>query len=130
MGDFDVTVTGLRELEATFGRIRVGTLPAVDAVVRQSTMTVKRGAQRRVSGLAHAPAYPSSITDDIFHTPFSVRSEIGPDKNRRQGALGNLIAFGSLNNAPIPHLFPDLDAEAPHFERALAEAAGAMWRRA
>lgn len=129
MGDFDAIVTGLDEVVATFGRIEKGALPAVDAVVARAALNIKRDAVKRVSGLAHAPAYPRSIGYDVFHTPFTSRARIGPDKDRRQGALGNILEYGTIKNAPIPHLQPALDAEAPRFEAAIAEAAAKMWDR-
>lgn len=122
-----VTVTGLHELQATFGKVLAGTLPAVDAVVAKAAVTVKKDAAKRASGLAHAPSYPRSITYDQFHTPFTSQAEIGPDKDRRQGALGNILEFGTLKNAPVPHLIPAADAEAPRFEAAIAKAHDVMW---
>lgn len=125
----DVIVTGLTELIATFGKVRVGLLPAVDAVVEKAAVNVKTDAARRVSGLAHAPAYPASITYDLFHTPFTSRATIGPDKDKRQGALGNLLEYGSVKNAPIPHMHPAADAEEPRFVAALGQAEASMWDR-
>lgn len=96
-------------------------LPEARKVVVRGTIQIKRDAKRRVRGLRHAPYYPASITDDIRQGADWVESEIGPDKSRRQGALGNLIEFGSVNNAPIPHMAPATDAEKPRFERALED---------
>jgi hypothetical protein len=129
VSSFAVEVTGLDKLVATFGRMRHGALPAVDAVVARGAGNIQRGARRRVAGLAHAPAYPASITFDLFHTPFTSQAEIGPDKDLRQGALGNILNFGTVKNAPVPHLFPAAEEEAPLFERAIADAAVAQWNR-
>jgi hypothetical protein len=127
VSDFDVTVTGLDELEATFGRVQAGALPMVDAIVSKGALNVKGDAKRRISGLAHAPAYPASIGYDLYHTPFTSSARIGPDKAKRQGPLGNILEYGTVKNAPIPHLTPALDAEAPKFERAIADAAAKLW---
>lgn len=123
----DVKVTGLDKLIADFGRIKVTTLPVVDGVVKQSALRIKTDAARRVSGLAHAPAYPRSIGFDQFHTPGTSQARIGPDKDKRQGDLGNLLEYGSIKNAPIPHLAPALAAEIPRFAAALEEAATKLW---
>lgn len=96
-------------------------LPESRKVVVKGAINIKRTAKRRVSGLGHAPYYPAAITDDIEQSGTSVTAEIGPDKNRRQGALGNLLEFGSVNNPPIPHMAPATDAELPRFDRALDE---------
>lgn len=55
-------------------------------------------------GMAHAPAFPYSISYDLKGNVgdgvSSLSAEVGPDKGRPQGALGNLIEFGSRNNPP------------------------------
>lgn len=127
MTGFDVTVSGLDELEAAFGRIQRDTMPVVDKVVAKGAVNIKGDARKRIFGHPHIPAYPFSISYDTFHTEFASQAQIGPDKTKRQGPLGNLLEYGSVNNAPIPHLHPALDAEAPRFERALADAAAEMW---
>jgi hypothetical protein len=54
--------------------------------------------------MPHAPAFPYSITYDIKGgnglRGSQIDAEIGPDKGRAQGALGNLIEFGSVHNPP------------------------------
>jgi hypothetical protein len=93
----------------------------VDKVVARGAYNIKQDAIRRISGHPHLPAYPRSITYDLFHWPGSSRAEIGPDKDRRQGSMGNIIEYGTTNNAPLPHLGPALEAEGPKFARALEQ---------
>lgn len=123
MADIDITVTGLRELvrdlEAVDGKLPAG----VKAVVSRGALNVKNDWKRRWSGIGHAPALPRAISYDTKASATVVEAEIGPDKERRQGALGNLIEFGSTNNAPIPGGLPALAAEAPKFEKALEDLA-------
>lgn len=88
-------------------------------VVGKGALNIKSDARRRISGLAHAPAYPYSITYDTHELRDSAWAEIGPDKGKRQGALGNLLEFGSVKNPPHPHLRPAAEAERPKFEAAL-----------
>jgi len=89
--------------------------------LKVSAFNIKIGAQRRVGGLRHAPAYPRSITYDVRQGAAGPEAEIGPDKNRRQGALGNLLEFGSVKNSPHPHMRPSGEHEMPHFERAMED---------
>jgi hypothetical protein len=89
------------------------------AVVAKGALNIKQDAARRASGLRHAPAYPRSISYDTHVTAASAWAEIGPDKTRRQGALGNLLEYGSVKNAPIPHMRPAAEAELPRFEKAM-----------
>jgi hypothetical protein len=94
-------------------------LADVRAVVAKGALNIKRDAARRSSGLAHAPAYPRSITYDSHETRTGAWAEIGPDKDKRQGALGNILEYGTKKNAPIPHLGPAGEAEEPRFARAM-----------
>lgn len=121
-----VDTSELDGLVKAFVRIEAAALPAVDAVVGRGAFNVKRDAARRARGLRHARAYPRSIGYDTFHTPGTSQAKIGPDKNRRQGPLGNIIEYGTVNNPPIPHLQPALDAEAPKFQKALGVALAAL----
>lgn len=92
-------------------------------VVEKGAVNIKAGMRRRVGSPRHAPAYPSSITYDMRRAMRGPEAEIGPDKNKRQGPLGNLINYGSVNNAPIPHVEPAADEEAPKFEKAMGDLA-------
>lgn len=117
----EVQVTGDRELLAALDRAQSRSVPEVEKVVSKGSLNIKQDAARRASGIAHAPTYPASIGYDLFHGLTTVRSEIGPDKAKRQGALGNILEFGTRNNAPIPHLGPALDTEAPRYVKALED---------
>lgn len=88
-------------------------------VVQRGALNIKRDWQEAWSGLSHAPSLASAVTYDTKETAAGGEAEIGPDKGRRQGALGNLIEFGSVNNGPIPGGGPALMAEAPRFEQAM-----------
>ncbi|MFC6017797.1 hypothetical protein ACFP2T_16470 [Plantactinospora solaniradicis] len=90
-------------------------------VVSRGALQIKQDAQQRVQGLQHAPYYPRSISYDTKQTATGAEAEVGPDKHRRQGPLGNLIEFGSINNPPRPHIIPAGEAELPKFEKAMGD---------
>ncbi len=96
---------------------------AVRGVVQKGALNVKNDWRRRWTGLAHAPLLPYAVTYDTTDTLWGSTAEIGPDKARSQGALGNLIEYGSVNNPPHPGGAPALDTEEPKFLDALADAA-------
>lgn len=100
-----------------------GALKDVRAVVKRGAQNIKTDAQRRVGGLKHAPAYPRSINYDMEGLSFMPYADIGPDKEKRQGALGNILEFGTVHNPPIPHMAPAARAELPRFEKALEDLA-------
>lgn len=95
-------------------------------VVEKGALNIKKDAQRRVGFLRHAPAYPSAIGYDTFRSLRGPAAEIGPDKNKRQGALGNLIEYGSVHNPPRPHMTPAAESEMPRFERAMTDLAARL----
>lgn len=90
-------------------------------VVEKGALNTKNGMRRRASGIRHAPAYPSAITYDTSQGFRGPEAEIGPDKNRRQGALGNILNYGTVKNPPIPHVEPAADEELPRFEKAMED---------
>lgn len=71
----------------------------------------------------HAPLYPASISHDVKWRGNTIEAEIGPDKDKPQGALGNLITYGSANNPPHAHDIAALTEQTPKFLRDL-EGAG------
>lgn len=96
--DFDRLAVDLGEVEDDYGK------NAAKAMVVASR-NVKDDWRDSARGLPHAPSFPASITYDIktfrgFGSSV-IQGEIGPDKERAQGALGNLIEYGSVNNAPM-----------------------------
>jgi hypothetical protein len=93
----------------------------VRKVVQRGALNIKNDARRRISGRAHLPRYPHSISYDSTPTPSGAYADIGPDKRRTQGALGNVIEYGTIQNAPIPHLDPAGRAEMPRFARAVED---------
>jgi len=96
----------------------------VTKVVARGAFNIKKDAQRRARGIGrHARRYPYSIGYDVYQGLRGPTAEIGPDKNRPQGALGNLLEYGSVNNPPHPHMIPAGAAEAPRFEQALGDLA-------
>lgn len=72
------------------------------AVVARGALNVKNGwrANAVASSGRHARLYPASISYEMRPHPTGASAEIGPDKGKPQGALGNLLEFGSVNNAP------------------------------
>jgi hypothetical protein len=93
------------------------------AVLSRGALNIKTDSRRRVRGLAHARAYPNSINYEIRNGPLGPYAEVGPDKDRKQGALGNILEFGTVNNPAHPHMRPAADAEEPRFAKAIEELA-------
>ncbi len=114
-------MSGLNELQAVLENAQRDVVPEAKKVLARAALNIKRDAQRKASGIRHAPAYPRSIGYDTTWNGTLGRAEIGPDKDKRQGALGNILEYGTVNNPPYAHLGPALDYEGPNFERYLGE---------
>jgi hypothetical protein len=118
-----VTVTGALELADAWDEAAARSDEDLRQVVRKGAVNVKKDWRTAWSGFKHAPDLPDAVTFDEDDEAGNLGAEIGPDKSKSQGALGNLLEFGSVNNAPHPGGQPALDAEEPHFERAAGDVA-------
>jgi hypothetical protein len=100
-----------------------GIRPAVRKVVRDKAKDTRDTWRRLYKANElhkHAPHYPKSITYDMeTRIGPGIGAEIGPDKGKRQGALGNLIEFGSINNWPQMEGARALAIEGPKFVTAV-----------
>jgi hypothetical protein len=102
-------------------------VPELRAVVVKGAVNVKADARARFAAQErtgkYLKHYARSITFDVTDTADGGSAEIGPDKDLIQGAFGPGVEFGSSNHAPMPHLFPALDAEEEKAESAVGDAA-------
>lgn len=92
-------------------------------VVSRGALNIKKDAQRRIKGLRHARRYPYAIDYDLYVTGRGAVADVGANKSKRQGALGNLLEYGSTNNPPHPHMRPAAEAEMPNFVKAMEDLA-------
>lgn len=118
-----VEVEGLGEVVRDFSAAPAKAHGKMRAVTQVAAGKIKADAQRAVSGLAHAPHYPATITYDVEVTPKGVSAEIGPGRTG-QGPLGPILEFGTVNNPPRPHLLPALEREVPVWIRFLEQVVG------
>jgi hypothetical protein len=114
-------LTGAKELQDDLQQAADDAVKGAKGVVSKGALNIKRDTKEIWANLAHAPALPRAVGYDTTVSGTLVSAEIGPDKAKRQGALGNLLEYGSVNNAPIPALNPSLDAEEPRFASALED---------
>jgi hypothetical protein len=107
----------IRDLDKAPDIARAGVRP----VIAKGSLNIKTATKRRWTGLSNAPALPAAVTYDTRLTPTGAVGEIGPENEKRQGDLGNLIEYGSVNNAPRPGLAPSLTEEEPRTAKALED---------
>lgn len=94
--------------------------PEFRKVVEKGALNIKTGLRADAAGHPTYRLFPLSITYDMTG---ELEAEIGPDKGRVQGALGNILYFGTSKNAPQLDLEGPLQREIPRFEDATAEVA-------
>ena len=106
-----------RDLDAGGDVVRAGVRP----VVAKGCLNIKTATQRRWTGLSNAPLLARAVTYDTHLTPTGAWGEVGPDVTKKQGYLGNIEEYGTVNNAPHPGLAPSLAEEDPRFAKALGD---------
>lgn len=75
----------------------------------------------RTTAPKHAKHYPKAVGFDVFtFGPDQVLAIIGPDKAGPQGALGNILEYGSVKNPPHNDGGRALINETPRFEAQMA----------
>lgn len=108
------TTEGLSDLVDDLRRASDEAVEATKKVIGKGCLNVKKGAQkiiRESSPRGYLPHYPRAISYDVTASGTVVTGEIGPRTDRLQGGLGPYIEDGTVNNAPVSHLSPSLDAE-------------------
>jgi hypothetical protein len=97
---------------------------ATRTVVQVGAFNVKRDAKANVykSAPIHHAHAAEAITYDTGIGKTSIDAEIGYDKDRAPGRIGNLLEYGGDGDHSPPHrdLGRALDAEEPRFTEALA----------
>jgi hypothetical protein len=115
-------ISGLNELVRDFMTAPLNAQRKANQAVRDAARGVEAKWRQQAAFSRHAPLYPASITHDIEWKGAAVEAEIGPDKDLPQGALGNLIEYGSVNNPPHADGAAALQAQRISFEQALDKA--------
>lgn len=126
MSDFiGVDASELTQLAIDFGNASAKAVDEIDEVVEHGALKVKNhmAADARSSG--YYKHFHRSISYDRVTSINQVSYEIGPDKSRRgaQGALGNILYFGTSKNGPVLDIEAPLKAEEPHLVKHLADVA-------
>ena len=98
-------------------------VPLVAAVVKKAAQNVKDHMVNEARSNGTYKHFHRSISYDVRLGFGGIEAEIGPDKDRTQGALGNVLYFGTSKNAPVLDINSGLRAEEEAFAENLADAA-------
>ena len=107
-------------LIADLGKAASGLIDDVDRVAQRSAENIKKDLNAQAAGSSFR-GMAGSVTYDRRWSRGAVEYEIGPDKDRRGGALGNIFFFGTSRGGGTGDLDRPLREEAPRLERALGD---------
>lgn len=119
-GDLD-----LHTLAVNLGEAGARAEQEVKALIEASAIKIKTRTRKSWDGLNRARHLAKAVDWEMKGSAGSnIIAEIGVNKQRMQGPLGNIIEYGTIKNAPIPALGPAMKHEEPILFRALMEIAG------
>ena len=104
----------LRGLIADLGKVPGRAVKPLDAVVKRGAQNLKDEYNGQFARSRHFKGAAGSVTYDSTTSIGRISYEVGPDKERRAGALGNLFFFGGANGGGgTGDLDGPVDAEEP-----------------
>lgn len=116
MSDFSIDVSQVIGFVDSVGRVTASAAREVDAVVKRGAQNVKTEMVADVSSSRHFKGMAGSISYDQLGPG---KYEVGPDKARRGGALGNIYYFGTSRGGGSGDIDKPVNSETPRFEQAL-----------
>jgi hypothetical protein len=108
--------TGFDELQAELKAVQRKAPTEGQRVLKRGAQNIKNGAVQRLRGKGFLPHIHRAVNYDVTWRGHRGSAEIGFDKTKRQGPLGNVVEYGTVNNAPQPVLAPELELEEPRLE--------------
>lgn len=109
----------LRQFAIAVGNIADGAFEDVDEVITKAAVNVKSEMIADVSKSRHFRGMAGSITYEHHNTRGVIRREVGPDKGRRGGALGNIYYFGTSRGGGTGDIEKPLNTEEPRLMSAM-----------
>lgn len=109
----EVDLSELNTFATNLGRIASKALPEVDAVLEKGALNIKNELVAGAKASPHFKGMAGSISYDSKYGIGTVGFEIGPDKSRRGGSLGNIFYFGTSRGGGTGDLDGPLRNEEP-----------------
>jgi len=109
----------LRQFAIAVGRVADGAFDDVDGVISKGALNVKREMAADALSSRHFKGMAGSITYDSRNARNVSRREIGPDKGRRGGSLGNIYYFGTSRGGGSGDIEKPLRSEEPRLLSAM-----------
>ena len=126
---FFVDASEVRALSENLGRIAGSAVKDVDAVVKRGAQNVKAEMAADAASSEHFKGMAGSISYDSDYRVGEVAYEVGPDKDRRGGSLGNIYYFGTSRGGGSGDIEKPMRSEEPKLSKALGDLAGTFGSR-
>jgi len=118
----------LRSFATELGKVSAEVLGDADKIVKRAAQNLKDAYVAQAKASEHfSDPLASSISYDSHYLPGRVQYEVGPDKWRAGGALGNVFFFGSpRGGGGTGDLDGPLDVEIPRTMKMLDDLLGGL----
>lgn len=118
MTDFGIDVSEVVGFADRLGRVTSSAQREIEAVVKKGAQNVKTEMVADVAGSPHFKGMAGSISYDRVG---AAEYEVGPDKGRAGGALGNIYYFGTSRGGGSGDIDKPVRSETPRFEQAMGD---------
>lgn len=120
----DIDMTEMHRLVADLRSAGPAMVAKVDPIMKKGAVNLKDDLNEQAAASSFR-GMAGSVTFDSRYGLGLINYEIGPDKSRRGGALGNLFFFGGANGGGgTGDLDGALDREEPRMVKALGDLLG------
>lgn len=126
---FYIDSSELRVLEQNLGRASSDVLQQADEVLKKGAQNVKEELAADASTSPHFKTLAGAMSYDSDYRPGQAAYEVGPDKSRRGGSLGNIYYFGTSRGGGTGDIDKPLRTEGPRLEQNLADLAEQLGRQ-
>lgn len=119
-----IDISGLDDLNrfgVELGKISGSALKETDAVLEKGAHNIKEDLVSGAKASRHFKGLAPSISYDSKYSLGTASYEVGPDKNRKGGGLGNVAYFGTSRGGGTLDLEGPLMREAPEVYNQLSE---------
>lgn len=120
----------LTRLAADLGEVADDAGPNIRTAVVVTSLKVKKDWQEPLKGSRTLPALPYALGFDVTSDGHEIHSEIGFDKARNQGPLGNISEYGSPSITGRGFGIAAIEANQEDFVHGLDLATKALERKA
>jgi len=115
----DADFSELNRLARDLSEVPKNSGPLLRKAVEVTSGKIKSSWRDRLKGSATLPGLPGAVSYDIEATGTTLAAEIGFDKSKPQGPLGNISEYGTPKVAPRGFGHAALQENADDFEKGI-----------